>query len=101
MQRARISALVRRKWAWFLALRAIMIVKQNKISWRNNVQRFFTIKIVLNTLDPEFLRMRISKKKTEWEYCKEISAQRLNNLTLLHANFYIGREDVRTRTECK
>ena len=51
----------------------------------------------LNTLDSEILRMRISKKRSE--YCKKISPA-LNILTIMHANFTLA-ERRKTRTECK
>ena len=57
-------------------------------SWRNNVQRFFTMKHA-NTRDPEFLRMRISKKQSE--YCQEI-ALRVEYSNDIAREFYISRE---------
>ena len=43
----------------------------------------------LNMLDPEFLRMRISKKRSE--YCKEIEL-RVEYSNNIERKFYIGRE---------
>ena len=42
-----------------------------------------------NTLDPEFLRMRISKKRSE--YCQEIALRIEYSNNIAH-KFYIGRE---------
>ena len=43
----------------------------------------------LNTLDPEFLRMRTSKKRSE--YCKEI-ALRVEYSNNIERKFYIDRD---------
>ena len=43
--------------------------------------------MLLNTLDPEFLRMRISKKQSE--YCKEITV-RVEYSNNIEREFYIG-----------
>ena len=66
MQRARISSYAQ-KVGVVLARRAIMIVnKIHDVTMYNASSQ----SNALNTLDPEFLRMRMSKKQSE--YCKEI-----------------------------
>ena len=85
MQRARISSYAQ-KVGMVLARRAIMIVnKIHDVTMYNASSQ----SNALNTLDPEFLRMRISKKLSE--YCKEIMlrVEYCNNIEL---EFYIGRE---------
>ena len=96
MQRVRITRIssYAQKVGVVLARRAIMIVN---IIHDVTMYNASSQSNALNALDPEFLRMRISKKRSE--YCKEISPA-LNNLMLLHANFTLA-EKRKTRTECK
>ena len=82
MQRVRISSYAQ-KVGVVLARRAIMIV--NKI---HDVTMYNTSS-QSNALDPEFLRMRISKKQSE--YCKEIALRDEYSNNIEH-EFYIGRE---------
>ena len=74
------------KVAVVLARLAIMIV--NKI-YDVTMYNASSQSNVLNTLDPEFLRMRISEKRSE--YCKEI-ALRVEYSNDIQLEFYIGRE---------
>ena len=88
MQRVRITRIssYAQKVGVVLARRAIMIVNMiHDVTMYNASSQ----SNALNALDPEFLRMRISKKRSE--YCKEISPA-LNNLTLLHAILHWQRD---------
>ena len=88
MQRVRITRIssYAQKVGVVLARRAIMIVNMiHDVTMYNASSQ----SNALNALDP-FLRMRISKKRSE--YCKEISPALNNPCTLLHRKFYIGRE---------
>ena len=80
MQRARISSYAQNV-GMVLARRAIV----NKI----HDVTMYNASSQSNALDPEFLRMRISKKRSE--YCKEI-ALRVEYSNNIERKFYIGRE---------
>ena len=66
MHRARISSYAH-KVGVVLARRAIIVNKIHDVTMYNASSQ----SNALNALDPEFLRMRISKKRSE--YCKEIA----------------------------
>ena len=69
-----------------LARRAIMIVIKIHVVTMYNASSQSN---AFNTLNPEFLRMRISKKRSE--YCKE-NAVRVEYSNNIECEFYIGRE---------
>ena len=70
-----------------LARRAIMIVnKIHDVTMYNASSQ----SNMLNTRDPEFLRMRISKKRSE--YCQEIALSWVEYSNDIEREFYIGRE---------
>ena len=89
MQRVRISSYAQ-KVGVVLARRVIMIVNKIHDVTMYIVNASSQSKFnALNTLDPEFLRMRISKKRSE--YCKEI-ALRVEYSNNIEREVYNGRE---------
>ena len=80
MQRARISSYAQKVGA-VLARRAINVNKIHDITMYNASSQ--------SNAHPEFLRMRISKKRSE--YCEEI-ALRVEYSNNIEREFYIGRE---------
>ena len=93
MQRAHISSYAQ-KVGVVLAHRAIIVYKIYDVTLYNASLQ----SNALNTLDPEFLRMRISKKQSE--YCKEI-ALRVEYSNDIARNILHLAERRKTRTECK